>query len=169
MLRLYSGKIPDIVDDVYETLVEAGDIEAADEEEVKRDIESVLEEYIRMDNELTEMARDRVAETGGPLGQKKAELAEQKGFGIGEDSVGYIIEQLIETFFHSNFVEEIFATDRAIRKKLAPVLREHMQVEEELDEEVRDKIKNLEEGTQEWDIEYSKLKEKLKRTKNLED
>jgi len=169
MLRLYSGKIPDIVDDVYETLVEAGDIEVADEEEVKRDIESVLEEYNRMDRELTETARDRVAETGGPLGAKKAELADQKGFGIGEDSVGYIIDQMIETFFHSNFVEEIFAPDRAIRKKLAPVLREHMKVEEELDEEVRDKIKNLEEGTQEWDIEYSKLKEKLKRTKDLED
>ncbi len=82
--------------------------------------------------------------------------------------MGYIINQLIETLLHSNFVEEVYAVDRDIRKRIKPVLVRHMSMEEELDQEVRDKIKNLEEGSQAWDIEYQKVMGNLKRNKNLD-
>ena len=62
---------------------------------------------------------------------------------------------------------EIFAEDMAMRKKLAPVLKKHMDVESGLDEEVRSKIKNLEEGTANFEIEYSKVMEQIKRKKGL--
>jgi hypothetical protein len=37
-----------------------------------------------------------------------------------------------------------------------------MQVDEAIDQEVRDRIKNLEEGTQAWDVEYQKVLEQIK-------
>lgn len=170
-MRLYRGKIPEIRDDVYEALDEAGAIEVAPEnaEEVKLDIEAVLKEYHRVDEELFEEARDLQARDDDlSFGAAKHKLADEKGIGIGDEMVGYIIDQLIETFFHSNFVDEIFAPDNEIRSELAPILRKHLSVDEELEKEAREKTKNLEEGTQAWEVEYQKVMERLKRTKNLD-
>ena len=171
-MRLYSGQVPVVASELRDMLVDGGDLEVAPEnlEEVAKDIESVLREFIRLDRELVDESRDLIARQGrGSIGRMKRKLAKQKGLDIVDDPVGYIIDQLIETFFHSHFVEEVYSLDRELRRKIAPRLRKHMDVEEELDEEVRDKIKNLEEGSQAWEIEYQKAMEKLKRTKKLED
>ena len=37
-----------------------------------------------------------------------------------------------------------------------------MQVDEELDQEVRQRIKNLQEGTAAWDVEYAKVMDQIK-------
>jgi hypothetical protein len=37
-----------------------------------------------------------------------------------------------------------------------------MTVDEELDQEVRERIRNLEEGTQSWELEYSRVMEQMK-------
>jgi hypothetical protein len=42
-----------------------------------------------------------------------------------------------------------------------------MDVEGELDSEVRGRIKNLEEGTAAFDIEYAKVMEQMRRKKGL--
>jgi len=169
-MRLYRGKIPEIRDDVYEAMVESGAIEVASEnaDEVKRDIEAVLEEYHRVDDEIAEEARDLQAESDLSFGAAKHKVADRKGVGVGDEMVGYIIEQVIEAFFHSNFVDEIFAPDNEIRAELQPILEEHLSIDEELEQEAREQTKNLEEGTKAWEVEYQKVMERLKRTKNLE-
>ena len=43
-----------------------------------------------------------------------------------------------------------------------------MMVEEELDAEVRRRIKNLEEGTSTWEVEYQRALEQIKRNRGLE-
>jgi hypothetical protein len=43
-----------------------------------------------------------------------------------------------------------------------------MTVQEEMEEEAEKQLKHVEEGTQEWDVEYRKVMERLKRTKDLE-
>ena len=172
-MRLYRGQVSAVAGELCKLLVDGGDLEVTSKNipEVEKDIESVLTEFIRLDRELVDEARDRISDRGGrgSIGREKEKLSRQKGIDIAEDPVGYIINQLIETFFHSHFVEEVYSLDRHMRKKMNPVLKRHMSVEEELDEEVRDKIKNLEEGSQAWDIEYQKAMGKLKRTKNLEE
>ncbi len=171
-MRLYSGQVPVVASELQTLLTEGGDLEVTPENlpEVEKDIESVLREFIRLNRELVDESRDLIAQRGrGSIGRMKRKLAKQKGLDIVDDPVGYIINQLIETFFHSHFVEEVYSLDREMRRKMAPLLKKHMDVEEELDEEVRDKIKNLEEGSQAWEIEYEKAMGKLKRTKKLED
>jgi hypothetical protein len=62
----------------------------------------------------------------------------------------------------SAHVEEIYADDATLRRKIKQILSAHMDVDAELDRQVRDRIKNLQEGTQTWEIEYGKVLEQMK-------
>ena len=173
-MRLYEGQIPSIADDIARTLIKADavEIDPANKQEFELDIQSILREYVRQDRELTEHAKDLSAQRGSGYSASfkiKRQLAREKGFKLGEDAIGYIIQQLIEIFFQSMFVEDIYMDDNGLRRTIAPVLRKHMGKEEELDSEVRDKIKNLDEGTRAWDEEYQRVMSKLKRINKLED
>src|SRR5690554_1627213 len=170
-MRLYKGQVPVVAAEITRSLIASGDLEVEDANivEVEKDIESVLNEYIRLDRELNSEAREIQSEQGGGFGRIKTRLAKQKGVeDLKDDPVGFIIAQLIDIFFHSNFVEEVYADDREMRTQLKPMLEKYMKVQEQLDSEVRDKIKNLTEGSRDWDVEYQKAMERIKRTKNLE-
>ena len=77
------------------------------------------------------------------FGKVKRTLAGEKAFGLGEDGLEWMTTQMIESFMQSPHIEEIFVEDTVLRKRMADVLKKHMQVDEELDEEVRRRIKNL--------------------------
>jgi len=171
-MKLYAGRIPTISTEIVEGLVAAGDIEVETSEvpEVSIDIESVLKEYLRVEREITDRARDVIANKGLPynhLNKIKAQIAGQRGFGLADESIDYITDQIIEILFHTVRVEEVFSEDQELRKKMRPVLRKHMALDSDLDLEVRGRIKNLEEGTSTWEVEYQKVMEDLKHTKNL--
>ena len=63
---------------------------------------------------------------------------------------------------HSQWVDEVFADDAELRKKMKVIIRRHMLVDEEIDAEVRQRIKNLQEGSTAWDVEYAKVMEQIK-------
>jgi len=169
-MRLFSGKIPVISAEIARELKDGGDIETEDLAEVEEDIAAVLKEYLRTDRELVERAKDLLEIRGLPYSQfsrvKKA-VADDRGFGVGDESLDYIMSQLIGCFMHSKFVEEVYAEDAELRRKMKPILRKHMSVDEEVDEEVRKRIKNLEEGTQSWEVEYRRVQEQIMRKRRL--
>jgi hypothetical protein len=68
----------------------------------------------------------------------------------------------------SAHIEEIYADDATLRRKMRDILKKHMAVDEALDEEVRRRIRNLQEGTATWDVEYQKVLEQIKRNRGLE-
>src|SRR3954467_5185634 len=169
-MRLYSGKIPTIATELVKALVEAGDISVADRGEAEMDAQAVLKEYLRLDREITEKTKDTLQKRGLPyeqFGKVKRALAHEKGLGLGEDALEWMTGQMIESFMQSPHIEEIFAEDAVLRKRMADVLKKHMQVDEELDEEVRRKIRNLEEGTATWEIEYQKVLDQMKRNRGI--
>ena len=96
------------------------------------------------------------------FGRTKRTLADQKDFGLGEDAITWILNQLLEVFMQSAHIEEIYADDPTLRRKLREILQKHMTVDEELDREVRQRIKNFEEGNQTWEIEYNRVLEQMK-------
>ncbi|MBK8236371.1 MAG: DUF507 family protein [Nannocystaceae bacterium] len=169
-MRLFASKIPHITEVVTRTLVEAGDLEISNREEFKRDIESILKEYLRKDRVLTESAKDLLEARGLPyseLYKTKRQLAEREDFAIGDDSVNWIANQLVEMFMQSQFVDEVFAEDGALRRTLKDILRRNMQADDDLDREVRRHLKHLEEGTSSFEIEYQKQLELVKRKHGL--
>lgn len=169
-MRLFPGRIPVIAEELVETLVRDKDIETHVEPEVRLDIESVLKEYVRQDRQVLDDAKSRMEIRGlpyGMLGRTKAQLTRERQLPAPDEVLPYLIEQLLAVLFHSQNVDEVFAEDTVLRKKMTTILKRHMEVEGELDEEVRSKIKNLEEGTAAFEIEYAKVLEQIKRKKRL--
>ena len=61
------------------------------------------------------------------------------------------------------------AADNELRSAIAPLIRRQMSSGDELDAEVRKRIKNLQEGTQDWEIRYQQTLERLKVARGLTD
>lgn len=170
-MRLYEGLIPTMASEMAKSLLDAEflDVEPGYESELELDIQAVLSEYVRMDKEISRAARDAsYANPGSNHFKLKRRIARERSFKLGDESLEYIVQQLIGAFFHSAVVEEVYAEDHELRRTVTPILKKHMETEAKLDVEVRSKIKNLEEGSRTWDIEYQKVMENLKRTKKIE-
>jgi hypothetical protein len=171
-MRLYAAKVPQISAELVRTLVDANAIEIDSPQEVELDVASVLKEYIRVDRELTDRAKDLMEQRRldyGQFSKLKRSLAEEKDFGLGEEAVTWIASQLLETFMHSAHVEEVYAEDAQLRRLMKDVLKKHMAVDDALDAEVRQRIKNLEEGTSTWELEYKKVMEQIRQKHGLKD
>jgi hypothetical protein len=170
-MKLYQGKISAVAEEVVKVLADEGDIEVESRPEAQLDVEAVLKEYLRMDRELSDKAKDVLDQRKMPYGQffkLKRSMAEEKGFALGEEAPGWIANQVLECFMHSANVDEVYSDDATLRRKIRDLVRKHMAVDEQLDEEVRRRIKNLEEGTSTWEIEYAKVMEQMKRKHGLE-
>jgi len=170
-MRLYTGKIGPIVDDLVRELTAQGDIEVEEEAEVRLDLEAVLKEFIRRERQLVDEAKDRMEREGlgySKLGRMRQRVAKEMGFPQQDETLPYLVDQLLNMLFHSANVVEIYADDVTLRKKITPVLRRHMEVESGLDAEVRSKIRNLQEGTAAFEVEYAKVMDQIKRKRGLE-
>ena len=170
-MRLYSGKIGPIVDDLVRELTAQNDIEVDDEAEVRMDLEAVLKEFVRRERQLIDESKDRMQREGmgySQLGRMRQRVAKEMGFPQQDETLPYLIDQLLNMLFHSANVAEIYADDATLRKKMTPILRRHMEVESGLDAEVRSKIKNLQEGTAAFEVEYAKVMDQIKHKRGLE-
>ena len=169
-MRLYRGKVETIAEDVIRTLKEAGSIELENEAEARLDIEAVLKEYLRLEREIVDDAKSRMEVRGlgySQLGKVKSQVSKERGAPGQDEVLPYLLDQIMNILFHSANVAEIFAEDVELRKALTPILRKHMEVDSDLDREVRSKIKNLQEGTTDFDIEYARVMEQTKHRRGL--
>ena len=171
-MRLYVAKVPVIAGELVRSLIEAGDIEVNNAAEGELDVAAVLKEYVRVDRELTDKAKDLMEQRKlgyDQFGKLKRALAEEKDFGLGDEAITWICTQLLETFMHSANVDEVYADDATLRRRIKDVLKKHMAVDEELDAEVRQRIRNLEEGTATWDLEYSRVMDQIKQKHGIKE
>jgi hypothetical protein len=171
-MRLYASKINPIVEATCRSLLDPGHLDVNDREEFKRDVESILKEYIRKNREVTERAKDILEARGLPysdLYRIRRQLAEDQDFGIGDDSLNWIATQLLELFMQSQFVEEIYLDDAKLRSLMKDVLKRHMQHDDDLDREVRRQLKHLTDGTEDFDVEYQRQLEMVRRKHGLGD
>ena len=169
-MRLFSSKVPVIAAEVVRKLVAEKDLETESPAEVEHDVEAVLNEYLRLEREVTTKTKELMDGRKLPpseFGRVKKSVAEQRGLKVGDEVIDYLLDQIVEAYLYSNNVEEVFASDLDLRRKMAPILKRHMLVEDELDKEVRGRLKHVEEGTPAWEIEYGKTLELLKRAKGV--
>jgi hypothetical protein len=171
-MRLYAGKIPVIAAEIVKTLVDNDELSVLDRGESEMDIQAVLKEYLRLDRECTEKAKDLLQKRNLPyehFGKVKRQIAAEKGFSLGDESLDWITTQIIESFMQSPHVEEVFADDATLRKRMTDILKKHMLIDDEIDAEVRRRIKNLEEGTATWEVEYQKALDQIKKNRRLDE
>lgn len=171
-MRLYPKVIPAIAREVIQTLMKENDIEVetlriADAE---MDMAAVMREYLAAEervNQATKEALERRGYDHSRFNQVKREMADVRGFKTGDEGIEYVIGQMIEFLLISRNVEEVFSEDPALRKKIVQIFRKHLDVEAELDREARARLKNIQEGTSEWEVEYNRTLDMIKRVRGL--
>jgi hypothetical protein len=169
-MRLFSGKITPLSEEIVRALADNRDIECEDRKEVARDLESVFTQYLAIEREVLEKAKTTLESRGLPpseLGRIRRIVADQKGIKIGDDMLDYLLDQCIEMLMHSNNVDEVFGQDHDLRRSMRPVLKKYLAVDEELELEVRSKLKHVQEGTRTWEVEYKKIMSEIQRRKGL--
>ena len=169
-MRLHSAKVPQIAAEMVGALLSGGDVESDSPKEVGLDIAAVLNQYIRDEQEVSEQAKSMLAARN--LGQSEYSrmrklVAEERKIKLGEDAIDYLLDQLVEMLMHSANVDEIFAEDYVLRRKMRDPLRRQFTEDEEIEAQVRGQLKHVQEGTSVWEVEYRRMMEEIKRRKGL--
>ncbi len=169
-MRLYAGKTSTIAAEIVRTLLDGNDIETESPKNVEADLVSVLQSYIDAEREVTEKAKDLMQSRGlaqSEFNRMRRLVAEQHKISIGDEMLDYLLDQLVSMLMHSSCVDEVFSEDVVLRRKMVPILKRHMAVDEEVERETRARLKNVEEGTRTWEIEYRRVMEEIRRRKGL--
>ena len=128
-MRLYPKVIPTIAREVIQTLMQDGDVEIetlriADAE---MDMAAIMKEYLAAEervNAATREALDRRGYDHSRFNQVKREMADVRGFKMGDEGIEYVIGQMIEFLLISRNVEEVYAEDNALRKKVFGIFKQ---------------------------------------------
>ncbi|HVJ89756.1 MAG TPA: DUF507 family protein [Labilithrix sp.] len=169
-MRLYGAKVTPIAQEVVRALVAAKDIETDAQREVVADVEAVLKSYLETERTVDDKTRELLQRTGrgtGEFNRVRQQVAEHHGIKVGDDALDYLLDQVVEMLLHSNHVEEVFAEDVQLRRRMAPIFKRYMAADTELDAEVRAQLKHVKEGTAQWDIEYARVTDAVKRRRGL--
>ncbi len=172
-MRLYSAKVPSIAQEVVRALLSSKDIDLEDagaQKEVIADVESVLRSYLETEKIVDEKTRDLLQRTGrgqNEFGKVREQIAEHQGIKVGDETLDYLLDQVVAMLMHSSHVEEVYAEDVVLRRRMTPIFKKHMQADSDVDTEVRAQLKHLKEGTAQWDIEYSRALDTVKRRRGL--
>ena len=172
-MRIYPGQARTIAREVIHQLTSAGEMEVESDfvREAEDDVESVILQYIRTDREISDEVREIIHDRGlgnNAFGRIRKRIARERNFCNRDDALDWITQQTIEMLLYSSHVEEVYGDDRDLRKAIARIVRTHAaNIENELDQQVRGRLKNLQEGSTAWDIEYERAMGDVKRKKGL--
>ncbi|MFO0569831.1 MAG: DUF507 family protein [Polyangiaceae bacterium] len=169
-MRIHAARVHAIAAEMVDSLTKDGSVETESKDEMRLDIEAVLNQYIRDEQEVSEKAKDMLAQRNLPpaeLGKLKRLVADQRKLKLGEEAIDYLLDQLVEMLMHSSAVEEVFAEDYELRRRMRDPLRRQFAEEDELQKEVRAHLKHVEEGSALWEVEYRRMMEDIKRRKGL--
>ena len=166
---LTRAKLPALASAIVRSLVDSQLIETDAPAEVQGDILAVLEQYLRDEHDISTKARDIAAGRGASptdAGRIKKELARQQGVGVGEEAIDYLLTQLVEMLMRSGSVDEIFAEDHQLKLAMRTPLRKEQAAADQVDENVRKRLKHVEEGSTQWEVEYQRMREEMTRRRS---
>lgn len=171
-MKLYRLKIPGLAHDVIEKLCLENMIEVTAENrpEAELDLVAIMEEYSRRDHELRERVKEHMSLHSVPYdryGKVRSQLATEMGHPTGDDVERFLARQFVETFMMSNFVDEVFAEDKDLYKRILEIVRLHDVDERELRDEAREKIKNIPEGTVDYELALAEAMRDVKKRHGL--
>jgi uncharacterized protein len=169
-MRLHNAKVPELARQIVDALLAEGDIETEKPGEVRADVQSVLEQYIRDEQQVLDRAKEVLQARNLPpseLPRLKRMVSQERGIKLGDEAIDYVLDQLVEMLMHSQNVDEIYADDITLRRKMRDPLRKHAQIDDDVQAEVRSQLKHVKEGTALWEVEYQRMLEDIRRRKGL--
>src|SRR5689334_24909863 len=122
-MRLYPQVIPIISREAVQQLIQDGDIEVEPMRvaDAEMDLSAIMREYLANEERVNQATREALERRGydySKFNQVKREMADVRGFKMGEEGMEYVINQMIEFLLISRNVEEAFPADNVIRSKV---------------------------------------------------
>ena len=133
-MQLSSKVIPSISRETIQLLMQGGDIEveAMRIADAESDLSAIMREYLSSEEQVNQATREALERRGydhGKFDQVKREMADVRGFKMGDEGIEYVIEQMIEFLLLSRNVEEVYVGDDVLRPKLRAVMKKHLQAD----------------------------------------
>ena len=171
-MRLYRTRIPMIANAVIDTLCNDGDIEVDLEErpEAEEDLVAIMDTFLRRDLDLRDAVKDTMSRLNIPYdrySKVRSEIAEEWGHPTGESVKKYLSRQFVENFMISNFVQEVFSDDEMLFRKILDIIRSLDVDERGLRDEAKTMVKNVNEGTVDYEIAFAEALKEVKRRHGL--
>jgi hypothetical protein len=171
-MRLYPKVIPIIAREAVQKLMQESDIEveALRIADAEMDLAAIMREYLANEERVNQATREALERRGydhSKFNQVKREMADVRGFKMGDEGIEYVINQMIEFLLISRNVEEVFSADNVIRGKVFQIMKKHLDVDDQIDQEARGRLKHLQEGTTAFEVEYNKMIEQIRRARGL--
>jgi len=167
-MKIYRKVIPKMAKDVIRTLSanEYIVVEDGHRDEAELDLAGVIVAYMNDVDKVSHDAREALQQHDlgiENLGKIKRSLATKRNVVMGEEALEHVLNQMIEGLFDSKHIEEVFAEDHEIRKTINQSIQKYLGVDEELDREIRGRLKNFREGPPERAVQYNRLIEQMRR------
>lgn len=171
-MRLYPKLVPIIAREIIDRLAKEKDIEveAIRMADAELDMAAIMREYLANEERVNQATREALERRGydfSKFNQVKREMADVRGFKLGDDGIEFLINQMLEFLLISRNVEEVFSEDHQMRPKILQVMKKHLDIDEDIDREARGRLKHLQEGTSAYEIEYQKTLEQIRRARGL--
>ncbi len=134
-MRLYPKVIPTIAREVVQTLMQDGDVEVETMRiaDAEMDMASIMKEYLAAEERVNAATREALERRGydqSRFNQVKREMADVRGFKMGDEGIEYVIGQMLEFLLLSRNVEEVFSVDDVLRAKVLAVMKKHLGASE---------------------------------------
>lgn len=171
-MKLYRARIPAIANAVLTALTKEGavEIEAEQMSEAELDLTAIMEEYSRRDSALRTAVKDYMARRNMPYnkyGKARQAIAQEWNHPTGDDVERYLARQFTENFMISRFIDEVYWDDAALYKRIIEIIRSYDVDEAALRDEARSKVKNVKEGTVEYEIALEQAVRDVKKRHGL--
>ncbi len=172
-MKIYRTKIPKIAMDIVSSLASSGEIEVKPEKvpELELDLRAIVEGWQNTEERISDEAKDQMDRRQLPYSEFRAvkrAIAKRENHSTGEEALDWMIAQMVECLLNvSPNVEEVFAEDNVLKRKIHDAFQRNTVDEDSLDAEVRARMKNVQEGTPAWEIEYQRHMRDVKRKHGL--
>lgn len=171
-MHLYRRTIPSIARDIirelnFNKLIE---VDADKIGEAELDISAVIVEHMNAEDRVSKEAVTTMIKRGlsdERFFQVKKSVADARGLKLGEEGVDFILNQILEVLFSSSSVAEIFADDNKLRLAIKNIISKYINTSEDISKEARMRLKNIKEGSSDWEIEYPRIVAQIKRQRGL--
>jgi hypothetical protein len=120
-MRLYPKLVPVIAREVVQRLMQDQDveIEAMRVADAELDMSAIMREYLSNEERVNQATREALERRGydySKFNQVKREMADVRGFKLGDEGIEFCVNQMLEFLLVSRNVEEVYSEDEGMRK-----------------------------------------------------
>ena len=86
---------------------------------------------------------------------------------LNQKRIEHLTNKIMKEFWENPNIAEIYSDNSLLKTKIHKIFNKYCNFDQKLDEEVKKKLKHLKPGSQEYEIEYNKIMDEMKRIRKL--